>query len=204
MSDASSLSSVSVSGSSPLGGHGVEDSHESQNVQQPDRNLLYPGDANSQASTTIPRTPTSMSQSSQGGLSTLRVARVIPTPRSPTHSPAEGSSEHYDSNYSSSDDSESDSAANSDGEGGDLGESDQNFRRAHRDHRSIRLNTLENRQRQAARVIPNRYASIRLRQSKLCVYAPAFTCLVWLNINYFPIVSIYRSGKIKPIVQLEF
>ena len=161
MSEANSHSSISdaSSSSSSLGDHGVEDNSVSQNVHT-DRNLLFPGDAIHQASATIPRTPTSMSSSSLGGHSTLRVARVIPTTRSVTNSPAE---EHRDSNYSSGDDSESGGAANPDEEGSDLGGSHQDFQQARREHRSIRL--MQNtRQRQAARVIPRRYASFRLHQ----------------------------------------
>ena len=155
MSEASSHSSVigGSSDSSSLGHYGVENNLGSQNVQT-NRNLLSPGDAIDQAT---PRSPNSWSPSSEGGHSTLRVAQVIPSTRSATPG------ERRDSNYSSSD-----GATNSDEEGSDL---DQGFQRAHRDHRSIRLNTLENRQRQAARVIPHRYASVRLRQSESFVYA---------------------------------
>ena len=165
MSEASSHSSVRSRSSdlSSLGDHGVEDNLGSQNVQT-DRNLLYPGDAVNQA---IPRSSNSGSPSSEGGHSTLRVARVIPTTRSATNSPTQ---EQSDLNYSSSgDDSESDGAANSDDGGGDLDGRSQNFQQARRDYRSVRLNTSENRQRQVARVIPHQYASIRLRQSELFV-----------------------------------
>lgn len=186
MSEASRHSSVSggSSDSSSLGDHGVEESLVSQNVQT-DRNLFYPGDAINQASTTSPRTSTSMSSSSQGGHSSFRVAQVIPTTRSVTNSPTQ------ESNYSSGDDSESDGAANSDEEESDLGGSHQDFQRAHREHRSIRLmrNTSENRQRQVARVIPRRYVSFRLHPSELFVYAflheLACVLIVWLYDNLF-------------------
>lgn len=159
----------SVGGSSTIDELRIEGNSGSQNIQ-PDRNVLSPGDGISHASTSLPQTPAPISQD---GHSTLRVAQVVPTPRPVTNSPAIGvsdSPEHAD--YSSSSESGTD---DSEAERGNHSGS----HRARRDHRSIRLNTLEVGQRQGARIIPHQYASIRLHQSKcVCVYVNGVCLLI--------------------------
>ena len=149
-------------------------SRSSQSTQ--DRTLLAPdGGTISPSSTDLPRTP-SPAQSQGGGGSTLgrslHVARVIPTPRlaTSTSSPAtQDNIELANNNYSSSDESGSDHERDAEQTEGDPGNGDHFGDRA-RHHQSFRLNTQERLQQRQARVIPNRYASIRLRTSKLASY----------------------------------
>lgn len=98
----------------------------------------------------------------------LRVASIVPTQRSATNSPVlpQDTAEELDYNNSSGDESGSD--RDDDGPQDHDPRNGDHFERRARQHRSFRLNTVEgSEQRQAARIIPNRYASIRLRTSKV-------------------------------------
>lgn len=151
-----------------------EDSQSRSSQSSQDRNFLAPAASGttSPSSIALPRTP-SPAQSHGDGSSTLgrslHVARVVPTPRPATSSPAtQENAEQAGYNYSSSDDEpESDHDADAEHSVGDgLGNGDHFGDRA-RHHQSFRLNAQQRSQQRQARVIPNRYASIRLRTSKL-------------------------------------
>ena len=170
-----------------------DDNHSTTSQSTQDRNLLAPGGAISPSST-LPRTPSPSLSQAGDGTSTLRVARVIPTPRPATSSPlAQDSAQPEDNyNYSSSDESgtdDHDAHATSNAEqDDDLGNGDHFGNRA-RHHQSFRQNMLEvSGQSRQARVIPNRYASIRLRTSKS--YNNYYDCSSMIFISPF-----YRSGK---------
>ena len=131
------------------------------------RNLFSPSDATSLTST-LPRLPSAMSQATDGGTSTLRVARVVPTPRPASSSPLRddgASGENYSSN---GDESGSESDAQEEEPGDSTNETgSSSFQRGVAAHRSVRLNAQERAQRHPV-VIPHRYASIRLHaQSEL-------------------------------------
>ena len=102
-------------------------------------------------------------------LQSLHVAQVVPTSRPSTVSLTRGTSSGIDNTESGSSSGDEDS--------GHLGSRSRNYR-------SFRLNTLEQRQRQA-RVTPNSYATFRLQQSNLskcrcaacCVFACVCVCV---------------------------
>ena len=150
-----------------------EDSQSRSSQSTQDRNFLTSPAAGtiSPSSTALPRTPSPAQSQGDGGSTlgrSLHVARVVPTPRPATSSPVtQDNNEQAGNNYSSSDDeSESDHDADAEQGGGDHGNGDYFGDRA-RYHQSFRLNAQERSQQRQARVIPNRYASIRLRTSKL-------------------------------------
>ena len=169
-----------------------DDNHSTTSQNTQDRNLLAPGGAISPSST-LPRTPSPGLNQAGDGTSTLRVARVIPTPRPATSSPlAPDSAQPEDNyNYSSSDESGTDDhdahAMSTAEQDDDLGNGGNRARH----HQNFRLNTLEvSGQSRQARVIPNRYASIRLRTS--LSYNNYYDCSSMIFISPF-----YRSGKNK-------
>ena len=131
-------------------------SSDSDNATQAShvRNVRSPPDAVSPTST-LPRLASAMSHSTDGGTNTLRVARIVPTPRPASSQSPPQASDHED--YGSSGD-ESGSGSDEDGDT-DVGSSP--FQRPSRAHRSIRLNAQERAQRHPV-VIPHRYASVRL------------------------------------------
>lgn len=155
-----------------------EDSQSRSSQDSQDRNFLAApaGGTISPSSTDLPRTP-SPTQSQGDGASTLgrslHVARVFPTPRpaTSTNSPAaQDNIEQANNIYSSSDESGSDHEGDAEQTEGDLGNGDHFGNRA-RHHQSFRLTGAQERsQQRQARVIPNRYASIRLRTSKLAIH----------------------------------
>ena len=170
-----------------------DDNYSTTSQSTQDRNFLAPGGAISPSST-LPRAPSPGLSQAGDGTSTLRVARVIPTPRPATSSPLAHDSAQPEDNYNSSSSDESgtddhDAHAMSTAEqDDDLGNGDHFGNRA-RHHQCFRLNTLEvSGQSRQARVIPNRYASIRLHTSKS--YNNYYDCSIMIFISPF-----YRSGK---------
>ena len=149
-----------------------EDSQSRSSQSTQDQNFLAPvaGGTISPSSTLLPRTPSPAQSHGDGGSTlgrSLHIARVVPTPRPATSSPdTQENTEQASNNYSSSDESESDQNADTELAGGDVGNGHHFGDRA-RHHQSFRLNAQERSQQRQARVIPNRYASIRLRTSKL-------------------------------------
>ena len=152
-----------------------EDSQSRSSQSTQDRNFLAPAADGtvSPSSTALPRTPSPAQSHGDGGSTlgrSLHVARVVPTPRPATSSPAtQENTEQAGYNSSSSDDepeSDHDADAERGQAGGDLGNGGHFGNRA-RHHQSFRLNAQQQSQQRQARVIPNRYASIRLRTSKL-------------------------------------
>ena len=100
-------------------------------------------------------------------LQSLHVAQVVPTPRPSTVSPTRGTSsgiDNIESGSSSGDESQTDSDIINSINSTDLGDNDHLGSRS-RNYHSFRLNTPEQRQRQAS-VTPNSYATFRLQQSK--------------------------------------
>ena len=150
-----------------------DDSQSRSSQSSQDRNFLAPAASGtvSPSSTALPRTPSPAQSHGDSGSTlghSLHVARVVPTPRAASSSPATQENTEQ-ANYSSSDDeSESDHDADAEqgvSEGG-IGNGNH-FGDRTRNHQSFRLNAQQRSQQRQARVIPNRYASIRLRTSRL-------------------------------------
>ena len=123
------------------------------------RNVRSPNDAASPTST-LPRLASAMSHSTDGGTNTLRVARIVPTPRPASSQSPPQASDHEDYG-SSGDESGSGSDEGWQGEGGDTDVGSSPFQRPSQTHRSIRLHAQERAQGHPV-IIPHRYASIRL------------------------------------------
>ena len=141
----------------------IED-HDLQDTHEHSLPSLLPGESVS-LSSTLPRIASQADGTST--LQSLRVARVVPTPRPSTVSPTRGTSsgiDNIESGSSSGDESQTDSDIINSINSTDLGDNGHLGSRL-RNYHSFRLNTPEQRQRQAS-VTPNSYATFRLQQSK--------------------------------------